>query len=77
VINLLSELCRDTGLGVLLITHNLPLVGSVAQRVAVMQAGRVVECASTADLFHHPNEGYTMQLLKDSPSLSFLLDRGS
>jgi len=77
VINLLSELCRDTGLGVLLITHNLPLVGSVAQRVAVMQAGRVVECAPTADLFHHPNEGYTMQLLKDSPSLSFLLDRGS
>lgn len=72
VINLLSTLCRDTGLGVLFITHNLPLVGSVAQRVAVMRAGRVVECASTVDLFRHPREAYTMQLLQDSPSLSFL-----
>jgi ABC-type oligopeptide transport system ATPase subunit len=72
VINLLSTLCRDTGLGVLFITHNLPLVGSVAQRIAVMRAGRVVECDSTLDLFRHPREAYTMQLLQDSPSLSFL-----
>jgi ABC-type dipeptide/oligopeptide/nickel transport system ATPase component len=63
---------RDTGLGVLFITHNLPLVGSVAQRVAVMQAGRVVECDTTVDLFMSPREDYTMQLLSDSPSLSFL-----
>ncbi len=72
VINLLSSLCRDTGLGVLFITHNLPLVGSVAQRVAVMRAGRLVECGATVDLFSHPREDYTMQLLKDSPSLAFL-----
>jgi peptide/nickel transport system ATP-binding protein len=72
VVNLLSTLCRDTGLGVLFITHNLPLVGSVAQRVAVMRAGRVVECDATVDLFSHPREDYTMQLLKDSPSLAFL-----
>jgi peptide/nickel transport system ATP-binding protein len=72
VVNLLATLCRDTGLGVLFITHNLPLVGSVAQRVAVMQAGRVVECDTTVDLFMSPREDYTMQLLSDSPSLSFL-----
>jgi peptide/nickel transport system ATP-binding protein len=72
VVNLLSQLCRTTGMGVLFITHNLPLVGSVAQRVAVMRAGTLVEFDSTADLFRHPKEAYTMQLLNDSPSLAFL-----
>jgi peptide/nickel transport system ATP-binding protein len=66
VINLIVDLCRQTGLGVLFITHNLPLVGSVAQRVAVMRAGRVVECEETARLFDLPKEHYTKLLLEDS-----------
>lgn len=72
VVNLLSQLCRDTGMGVLFITHNLPLVGSVAQHVGVMRAGTLVEFDSTARIFRSPKEAYTMQLLNDSPSLAFL-----
>jgi peptide/nickel transport system ATP-binding protein len=72
IVNLLVELCRDTGLGVLFITHNLPLVGSLAQRVVVMRSGRVVECDGTAKLFENPREDYTRQLLSDSPSLTSL-----
>ena len=70
VVNLLVDLCRDTGLGVLFITHNLPLVGSVADRVVVMRSGLVVECENTSQLFDRPKQDYTRRLLADSPSLA-------
>jgi peptide/nickel transport system ATP-binding protein len=77
VVNLLIDLCRATGLGVLFVTHNLALVGSVAQRVVVMRSGKVVECDRTGELFEKPREEYTRQLLSDSPSLTILAGRGS
>ncbi|MGI3780008.1 MAG: dipeptide ABC transporter ATP-binding protein [Janthinobacterium lividum] len=59
--------CRDDGTSILLITHNLGVVADLADRVAVMYAGEVVEQASTAELFAHPQQDYTRTLLAAVP----------
>jgi len=64
---LLSDLQRQTGMAVLLITHDLHLVRRFADRVAVMQHGQIVEQAVTADLFARPEHPYTRQLLDSTP----------
>ena len=63
----LLRTCRDEGTSILLITHNLGVVADLADRVAVMYAGEVVEQASTAELFAHPREDYTRALLAAVP----------
>jgi oligopeptide transport system ATP-binding protein len=60
---------RDRGLGVLIITHDLGVVAGLADRVAVMYAGRVVEAATTAQLFKAPRHPYTAALLAAVPRL--------
>src|SRR5262249_37495429 len=55
---------------ILLITHNLGIVAGMADRVAVMYAGRVVEYGRTDDLFYHPRHPYTLALLKTVPRLN-------
>src|SRR5262249_49070507 len=54
---------------ILLVTHNLGVVAGMADRVAVMYAGRVVEYGTTEDLFYHPRHPYTLALLKTVPRL--------
>ena len=60
---------RDRGVGVLLITHDLGVVAGLADRVAVMYAGRVVETATTDELFSAPQHPYTAALLAAVPRL--------
>jgi peptide/nickel transport system ATP-binding protein len=67
IMRLLQELQRDLGIAILLITHNLGLVAQVADRVAVMYAGRKVEEAATAGLFAAPQHPYTRGLLAATP----------
>jgi microcin C transport system ATP-binding protein len=67
ILALLNELQREFGMAVLLITHDLNLVRRFADRVGVMQAGRLVETAATADLFSSPRHDYTRQLLGSRP----------
>jgi peptide/nickel transport system ATP-binding protein len=54
----------------LFVTHNLALVRSIAQRVAVMSAGRIVELGVTEQVLGAPEEEYTKRLLADTPSLA-------
>ncbi len=69
IVELLGNLQRDLGLAMLFITHNLPLVRSVAQRVAVMSQGSIVEHGQAGQVLTEPSEGYTRQLIADTPSL--------
>jgi peptide/nickel transport system ATP-binding protein len=69
IVELLGNLQRDLGLSMLFITHNLPLVRSIAQRVAVLHDGAVTEIGETAQVLGSPVEPYTRQLISDTPSL--------
>ncbi|MCA9319140.1 MAG: ABC transporter ATP-binding protein, partial [Planctomycetes bacterium] len=64
ILTLLDELCRRRGLGLILISHDLAAVERVADRIAVMQSGRIVECATRADLYARPGHPYTKDLLR-------------
>jgi peptide/nickel transport system ATP-binding protein len=69
IVDLLAELQRDLGLSMLFVTHNLPLVRSIAQRVAVMNHGRIVEMGTVDSVLLNPTDDYTKALLADTPSL--------
>ncbi|MDX6599277.1 MAG: peptide/nickel transport system ATP-binding protein ddpF, partial [Gaiellales bacterium] len=69
IVELLAELQRELGLAMLFVTHNLPLVRSIAQRVAVMSAGRIVELGAVEHVLQSPSDDYTQRLLADTPSL--------
>ena len=70
IVELLGELQRDLGLGLLFITHNLALIRTIAQEVAVMADGRIVEAGSVASVLDSPQADYTKKLLSDTPSLA-------
>ncbi len=65
----LGQLCRDTGVALLLVTHDFGVVAQMADRVAVMYAGRVVEEAEVSQLFSDPQHPYTWGLLGSVPRL--------
>jgi peptide/nickel transport system ATP-binding protein len=69
VLDLLRDLQRDLGTAIILITHDMGVVAEMADRVIVMQGGRMVEQASTADLFAKPRKQYTQDLLAAVPRL--------
>jgi len=68
ILDLLDDLRRETGMAVLLITHDLGVVSQYCDRVAVMYGGRVVEEAPAATLFAHPRHRYTQALLRTIPA---------
>jgi len=70
VVDLLATLQRDLGLAILFITHNLPLVRSIADEVAVMSDGRIVEFGDTATVIGNPVQEYTQRLISATPSIA-------
>ncbi len=69
ILELLSRLAAETGMGILLITHNLGIVARIADSVCVLYAGRIVERAATRELLGHPVHPYTRKLLRSVPTL--------
>jgi len=67
ILNLLKALQQDKGLAYLFISHDLSVVSHIADRVAVMFAGRIVEAGPVADVFAHPQHPYTRALLDARP----------
>ncbi len=69
ILELMQQLQRDFGSGIILITHDLGIVARMADRVAVMYAGRLVETASAEVVFSRPHHPYTWGLLDSIPRL--------
>ena len=67
ILALLEELQAETGMGLLLITHDLGVVAETADRVVVMQAGRVVEEGRAAEVYRDPRHPYTRRLIEAAP----------
>ncbi len=75
ILDLIADLRREMGLSVLLITHNLGVVHQVADRVAVMYAGEIVEIGPVQQIFADPQHPYTQGLLRSMPYLTSRQDR--
>jgi peptide/nickel transport system ATP-binding protein/oligopeptide transport system ATP-binding protein len=69
ILDLMRELQNDFGSSIVMITHNLGVVSQIADDVAVMYLGKVVEQAPVREIFHHPLHPYTEGLLKSVPVL--------
>ncbi len=72
VLDLIRTLQERLGLAILFITHDLRVAAQVCDRIGVMQKGRIVEIAETANLFARPREDYTRQLLSAVPGVGRL-----
>jgi len=70
ILDLIRKLQEDTGMSMLLITHDLGVVAETAHHVAVMYAGKIVEYASVEDLFATPRHPYTIGLFRSLPDLA-------
>jgi peptide/nickel transport system ATP-binding protein len=73
VLNLLAELQSRLGLTYLFITHDLAVVRQIADRVCVMEKGKLVETGSTDDVFESPQQDYTRALLNAIPGAGLML----
>jgi oligopeptide/dipeptide ABC transporter ATP-binding protein len=69
IMELLKELRSDFGVALMLITHNMGLVADIAEKVAVMYAGKLVEVADRDSLFSEPLHPYTQALLRSIPNI--------
>jgi peptide/nickel transport system ATP-binding protein len=76
IVNLLRELQRTLGLTYLFISHSMPLVRYLCDRVAVMQRGRLVELGDCTQVCEFPRNPYTQQLIAATPELPASATRG-
>ncbi|OYT98801.1 MAG: methionine ABC transporter ATP-binding protein [Burkholderiales bacterium PBB1] len=70
VIALLKRLCRDKGMAMMLVTHDMGVIAEACDRVAVMYAGRIVEIGPVREVIHSPAHPYTVGLMGAIPSMS-------
>jgi len=73
IVDLIAELQREMHLGLLFVTHNLALIRTIAQEVAVMSEGRIVERGIVDRVLDQPEADYTKRLLADTPTLETAL----
>jgi microcin C transport system ATP-binding protein len=67
ILQLLNELQQETGMAILMITHDLPMVRQFAQQVVVMEQGHLIESGTVSQVFIRPVEGYTKRLIHSVP----------
>lgn len=67
IMQLMAKVREETGTAIILITHDLGVVANLADRVAVMYAGKIVETGTAEDIFYRPKHPYTQALLKSFP----------
>ena len=69
IMQLMAKVREETGTAIILITHDLGVVANLADRVAVMYAGKIVETGTAEDIFYRPKHPYTQALLKSLPTV--------
>jgi len=69
ILELIQKLKKDRNLSVIFITHDLGVVANMADRIAVMYAGKIVECGTSEEVFYSPAHPYTWALLSSMPDL--------
>lgn len=67
ILELMMELKDKLGMAIIMITHDLGIVASMCDRIAVMYAGRIVETGTCDEIFYHPKHEYTKGLLESIP----------
>jgi peptide/nickel transport system ATP-binding protein len=75
ILRLLRQLQKETGMAIILITHDLGVVAEMADEIVVMYAGRVVERAPVAEIFDNAQHPYTLGLLGSIPRIEETKDR--
>lgn len=70
IVSMLSELCHERHMSMILVTHDIGLAAQISQRIMVMRDGRIIEQGSTDHLLSNPVQQYTRNLLKSVPLLS-------
>jgi peptide/nickel transport system ATP-binding protein/oligopeptide transport system ATP-binding protein len=74
ILRLLARLCRETGVSLLFVTHDLPVVAQICQQVAVMYGGRLAEYGPVQDVLHDPRHPYTLGLVRSAPDFDNVRD---
>ena len=74
ILDLLEELQKETGMGLLIITHDLGVVAEMADRVVVMNKGRIVETGTAAEVYANPKDPYTRRLIDAAPGKGAMSD---
>ncbi len=70
ILELMMELKEKLGMAIIMITHDLGIVASMCDRIAVMYAGKIIEYGTTDDIFYDPHHEYTKGLIKSIPKLN-------
>ena len=70
ILDLMKELREKLGMGIIMITHDLGVVASMCEKIAVMYAGHIVEYGTAEDIFYNPSHEYTKGLIKSIPNLN-------
>jgi oligopeptide/dipeptide ABC transporter ATP-binding protein len=74
ILRLLSALCRESGVSLVFVTHDLPVVAQVCQRVAVMYGGQLVEQGGVREVLLDPRHPYTLGLVRSAPDFEYVRD---
>jgi ABC-type dipeptide/oligopeptide/nickel transport system ATPase component len=69
ILQLFAQLNRDTGMSILYISHDLPSVAGICQRIAILNEGEIVESGSTEQIFEAPVHPYTRRLMASLPAI--------
>jgi len=69
ILHLFARLNRETGMSILYISHDLPSVAGICQRIAILNEGQIVECGPTSEIFAKPSHPYTRRLMSSLPRL--------
>ncbi len=72
ILRLLARLCRETGVSLVFVTHDLPVVAQVCQHLAVMYGGQIVERGDVRDVLLDPRHPYTLGLVRSAPDFEYV-----